>query len=121
MNVEELRQRRRRSYSFKGDIKMKKFIHNIRRQPEHVRRNILHILTATCAIILVLLWIYSLGTTLENPDTQVKIGQDIKPFSAIKDNIVNGYNDMSQPNTNTNTDSSNTDPNSDLRNQENNL
>ena len=91
---------------------MKKFIHNIRKQPEHVRRNVLHILTAAFAVILVLLWIYSLGTTLENPDTQAKIGQDIKPFSAIKDNIVNGYNDMSQPNT---------DSNSDLKNQENNL
>jgi hypothetical protein len=96
---------------------MKKFIHNIQKQPEHVRRNILHILTATFAVILVLLWIYSLGTTLENPDTQTKIGQDIKPFSAIKDNIVNGYNDMSQPSANTNTDSSNTD----LQTQENNL
>ena len=102
---------------------MKKIIYNLRKQPEHVRRNILHILIAASAIVLVLLWIYSLGTTLENPDTQAKIGQDVKPFSAIKDNMVNGYSDMSQSDadTNSNSDSTNADSNSDLRTQENNL
>ena len=60
---------------------MKKIIQNIRRQPEKVRRHILHLLTAGVAIVLVLLWIYSLGMTLTNSDTQVKINQDTQPFS----------------------------------------
>jgi len=73
---------------------MEKIIHKIRKQPEHVRRNVLHISTVAIAIILILLWIYSLGTTLTNQNTQVKIGQDLKPFSALKDNIVGGYNNL---------------------------
>jgi hypothetical protein len=42
---------------------MKKIIHHIRKQPEHVRKNILYILTVAVAIILILLWINSLGGT----------------------------------------------------------
>jgi hypothetical protein len=80
---------------------MKKIIQNIRRQPEQVRMHLLHILTVGFAVVLVLLWIYSLGSSLTNGDTQAKIDQNLQPFSALKDNMVNGYNDMSQPNSNT--------------------
>jgi hypothetical protein len=73
---------------------MKRIIHHIRKQPERVRLHILHIFTATCAIILVLLWIYSLGTNVTNGQTQANIGQDLKPFSALKDNMVSGYNSI---------------------------
>jgi hypothetical protein len=66
----------------------------IREQPEHVRRHILHISTVIVAVILFFLWVYSLGTTLTNEDTQAKINQDLKPFSAIKDNLTSGYNDQ---------------------------
>ncbi len=66
---------------------MKKIIHKIRQQPEEVRRHILHLLTIVIAIILLALWVYSLGTNLNNPDTQTKLKQDIKPFSVLKDNI----------------------------------
>jgi hypothetical protein len=89
---------------------MKNIIHHIRKQPEEVRRHILHIVTGLCAVLLILLWVYSLGTNLTSGDTQVKIGQDLKPFSALKDNMVEGVNSFSQPNTD-----------SDLRTQENNL
>ena len=89
---------------------MKKFIHHIRRQPEHVRRHILHVLTLVFGATLALLWIYSLGTSLANPDTGANIAQDLKPFSALKDNLVGGYNSISQP-----------DPNADLKAQENSL
>ena len=56
---------------------MKKIIHHIRRQPEEVRRHILHILTIVAAIILLLLWVYSLGTSLggkykKNPIVLIK-------------------------------------------------
>lgn len=73
---------------------MKKIIHHIRRQPEEVRRHILNILMVFFAIILFLLWIYSLGTNLTNSDNQNKMSQDLKPFSALKDNIVGGYNSI---------------------------
>jgi hypothetical protein len=80
---------------------MSKIIHRIRRQPEEVRRHILHIVTIVAAVILILLWIYSLGTRFANPNTEAKMSNDLKPFSALKDNIVGGYNSITNPNANT--------------------
>ena len=77
---------------------MKKIIHHIRKQPEETRRHILYILILCSAVILFFLWIYSLGTTLTNTDNQAKINQKLKLFSALKDNIVSGYNSISKPN-----------------------
>ena len=70
---------------------MRKLIHHLRRQPEEVRRHVLHIVTFALAIIMIILWIFSLGKSLTNPDTQTKIKQDLSPFSVLKDNIVDGY------------------------------
>jgi hypothetical protein len=39
-------------------------IKRIRRQPDHIKRHILHVLVVVCGIILILLWIYSLGMAL---------------------------------------------------------
>ncbi len=83
---------------------MKKIIHHIRRQPEEVRRHILHILTIIAGIILILLWIYSLGANLSNPDTQVKVSNELKPFSVLKDNIISGYQSITSPNLDTQLD-----------------
>ena len=99
---------------------MKAIIHNIRKQPEEVRRHILHVSTAIFAVILILVWVYSLGVNFTSSNTQAKISQDLKPFSAIKDNIEGGYNSITQPNSTQNPNSS-TDPNADLRAQENSL
>jgi uncharacterized protein YoxC len=66
---------------------MKKIIHYLRRQPEEVRRSILHLATIIIAITLVALWVYSLGSNLSNPDTQTKMQQSLKPLSVLKDNI----------------------------------
>ncbi|MFA5931767.1 MAG: hypothetical protein WC793_00075 [Candidatus Paceibacterota bacterium] len=77
---------------------MKRLIHNIRKQPEEIRRHILNVLILIFAIILFLLWIYSLGATLNDTDTQIKMNQDLKPFSALKDNIVGGFNSIKDPN-----------------------
>ncbi|HEY4513451.1 MAG TPA: hypothetical protein VJH06_02990 [Candidatus Paceibacterota bacterium] len=79
---------------------MEKIIHHIikiRRQPEHIKRHILYALTLFFGIILSLLWIYSLGTTFTNPDTQEEISDELKPFSALKDNLVGGYNTLTAP------------------------
>ena len=76
---------------------MKKIIHHIRRQPEKVRRHILHVLLVIFGIVLISFWVYSLGNTLANPNTQAKIGEDLKPLSALKDNMLGGYNSLSQP------------------------
>ena len=78
---------------------MRKIIHNLRRQPEEVRRHILHLFILIVTIIMVTLWIFSLGKNLADPDIQVKIKQDLKPFSILKDNIVDGYKSTIDPNT----------------------
>ena len=78
---------------------MRKIIHNLRRQPEEVRRHILHLFILIVTIIMVTLWIFSLGKSLANPDTQTKIKQDLSPFSVLKDNIVDGYKSTIDPNT----------------------
>ncbi|KKP87503.1 MAG: hypothetical protein UR90_C0003G0020 [Parcubacteria group bacterium GW2011_GWC1_35_8] len=70
---------------------MKKIILNLRSQPEHVRRNILHVLTVFFAVALLLIWVFSLGTNLSSPETQAKINNDLEPFSALTANIVDGY------------------------------
>jgi len=66
---------------------MKKIIHNLRKQPEDVRRNILHVLTFLCAFALFSFWVYSLGTNFSDEDTQANIKEDTKPFSVLKDNL----------------------------------
>ena len=79
---------------------MEKIIHHvkkIRQQPEHIRRSILHIAIGLCAVILFLLWVYSLGTTMTSGDTKAKIDQNLKPFAVLKDNITEQYNSMSEP------------------------
>jgi len=73
---------------------MKKIIHHIRKQPEHIKRHILHVIIIICAVILFLFWIYSLGTTLVNTDKQVKMNEDLKPFSVLKANLIDGYKDI---------------------------
>ncbi|OGI93835.1 hypothetical protein A3A03_01670 [Candidatus Nomurabacteria bacterium RIFCSPLOWO2_01_FULL_40_18] len=80
---------------------MKKIIYNLRRQPEAVRRHILHVSTIVAGVILVLLWIYSLGTGLANPDTQTKINNDLKPLNALKANLIGGYQSITESKTDT--------------------
>ena len=70
---------------------MRKIIHHIRRQPEEVRRHLLHILTITAGIILILIWILTLRTSFTDSDTRTKAENDLKPFSALKANLVGGY------------------------------
>jgi hypothetical protein len=80
---------------------MKKIIHHIRKQPEHIKRHILHIAILVCAVVLFTFWVHSLGTTLTNTDTQVKMSQDLKPFSILKDNILEQYNNKKESDLNT--------------------
>jgi hypothetical protein len=69
---------------------MKKIIYHLRRQPEEVRRHVLHIIIFILAIVMITLWIFSLSKNLSDKDTQIKMKQDLQPFSELKDNIVNG-------------------------------
>ena len=66
---------------------MKKIIHKLRRQPEEVRRHILHILIFMVAVIMMSLWAFSLGKNLSNSDTQAKIKEDLKSDPALLQEI----------------------------------
>jgi hypothetical protein len=79
--------------------RMKKIIHHIRHirnQPEQTKRHILHALTVICGVILLSLWVYSLGTNFTNTDNQAKVKSGLEPFSAIKDNFVDGYKSITE-------------------------
>lgn len=73
---------------------MKKLIRHLRKQPEEHRRGILHALTIIFAFVLFFLWTYSLGTSLASPETGTSLKEDLKPFSVLKENIVDGYNSI---------------------------
>lgn len=55
----------------------------------------MHVTTVVFGIVLVLLWIYSLGTNLTSPDTQAKAKNDLETFSTLKANLIGGYQSIS--------------------------
>lgn len=77
---------------------MRKIIHHIRNQPEEIRRHILHAITIIFGIVLLSIWVYSLGTNLNDPNTQAKMKNNLEPLSALKANIIGGYEGVSNPN-----------------------
>jgi uncharacterized membrane protein YvbJ len=76
---------------------MKKIIHNLRQQSEQNKRHLLHITTIIFGVILIFIWSYSLNVNLNNEENTEKIKNDLKPFNTLKDNVVNGYNSVSNP------------------------
>lgn len=79
---------------------MKKIINNLRQKPEKVRRHILHVTTVVLALVLFLVWVYTLGAGLGSQEVQVKAQNDIQPFSTLKDNFVNGYKSIQEESSN---------------------
>jgi hypothetical protein len=77
---------------------MKKIIHKLRNKPEEERRHILHITTFILAILIILLWTFSLGKSVASKETKIKIQQDLKPFSALKENLIGGYKSIGNTN-----------------------
>ena len=77
---------------------MKRIIHHIRRQPEEVRRHILHVLLIVLVWFLLFSWVNPLGRSITNPNPQAKISNDLKPLSALKGNIIGGYQSITEPN-----------------------
>lgn len=75
---------------------MKKVIHHLRKQPDHVKHNILHAAILVFGIILVSLWVYSLGARSEVADEN-RDEKTLKPLTVLKDNLVGGYNSISNP------------------------
>lgn len=76
---------------------MKKIILKLRSKPEHVRRQILHILVVTSVVIFFTLWLYSFKNHISDSDFNTKIKQDLKPFALLKDGIVESTKNLSWP------------------------
>ncbi len=72
-----------------------KTIHRLKQEPEDVRQHIVHIVTFACAVILITLYFYSLGKKLTDKEVQTSIQKDAKPFTVLKDNLVDGYKSIS--------------------------
>lgn len=67
---------------------MQKFIYNLRRQPEEVKRHILHVLVAVAGIVLLAVWVYSLGGDLSDTISEESIKKNIEPLSVLKNNLA---------------------------------
>lgn len=75
---------------------MKKIINHLRRQPEETRTHILHVVTIVFAVLLFVLWTYSFKISASNDDKE-GIKEDIKPFSVLKNNAIDSYNNIPSP------------------------
>lgn len=74
---------------------MKKIIHDLRQKPEEVRRRVLHVATGVCALVLISLWIYSLGVRMSG-EPEVETAAGPSPISALKANFIDGYKSIGQ-------------------------
>lgn len=79
---------------------MRKIIRNLRAQPEHVKKQILYISMLAFVVILILLWILSLGTTINKKETEISVKKDLQPFTILKANVIDGYKSISTESTN---------------------
>lgn len=70
---------------------MKKIIHKLRNRPEEERRHILYITIFVLALLMISIWVFSFGKNVARKETKIKIQQDLKPFSVLKQNLVEGY------------------------------
>jgi hypothetical protein len=74
---------------------MRKVIHHLRKQPEEMRTHILHFTVIVAGIVLVFFWLLSLGPSFSNTPIQAEFSDELKPFAALKDNLVDGYKNIS--------------------------
>lgn len=71
---------------------MRKIIENLRQQPEAVRHQVVHLTVAGAGIILIALWLVSLGGTIKNAENKgTELSEGLKPFSVLSENLADGY------------------------------
>lgn len=75
---------------------MRKIIHHVRRQPEGIKRKILHVSTGVFAVLLFALWVVSLGRNF-NSEPPKTVSENASPFQALKANILGGYESLTEP------------------------
>lgn len=75
---------------------MRKIINNLKEQPEHVRHHVAGFVTILFGIILVALWVWSLGLRGEPDVAKEEEKESLKPISVLKANLVDGYESISE-------------------------
>lgn len=75
---------------------MRRVIHHLRKLSDKQKRSVLHFVTFLFAILLILIWVYTLGHNFSDTDTQIRMKESLKPFNNLKDNVVNQYNNLQQ-------------------------
>ena len=75
---------------------MRKIINHLRNQPEEVRHHVVHLSVAVAGVVLVVLWLFSLGGTVgDTQNIQAELSNDLKPFAALSENLAGGYQSFS--------------------------
>lgn len=67
---------------------MKKIIHQIRRQPEEVKRHILHVSVGVAGFLLLAIWVGTLGNSFEGTVADENLEKNVEPLSVLKSNLA---------------------------------
>lgn len=78
---------------------MRKTIRNLRAKPERIKKQILYVSMLIFVVILIFLWVLSLGTTINKKETEVSVKKDLQPFTILKANVIDGYKSISTEST----------------------
>lgn len=71
--------------------KIQKVVHHLRQQPEEHKRQILHGVTIVAGILLIVLWTWSLGSSLSSEELQAQLQKDLEPLAGLKNDVVGEY------------------------------
>lgn len=67
---------------------MRKIIHQIRRQPEEVKRHILHVSVIIAGVLLLSMWVSSLGGSFNGTVVSEDLKKSVGPLSVLKNNLA---------------------------------
>lgn len=67
---------------------MRKIIHRLRQKSEEEKRHLLHIFTFIGAVILIILWIFTLRQDVVTRETRENIQEDFEPFTELSNDLV---------------------------------
>ena len=71
---------------------MLNIIENLKKEPEHVRKKVLHTLLVIFAIILILIWGVVLKFRFSSQEFNNNLKEDTKPFNTLTDGLSNNLN-----------------------------
>lgn len=72
--------------------KIRKVVHHLRSKPEEERRQMLSLSMILVCVVMVILWTWSLGSNIKDPETKIEVKEGLKPFSVLKSNLIDSWN-----------------------------